>query len=224
MSPSRPHSAPSPDEGQSCRTSVRSPRAALGASLETRRTDRRCRVNRPRVQPRRGIAPADRRKRPGIRNWSDERSSRRRRRESSGRLRRASQENERVRILAPTPSSRRPMSNCQRHPFVKGTETLDLAHGQPSIGSGLLSKGGSSMFFALVLPALAPSGRPCDRLVGRSAERHRGSRPSSSASRPQATGGPAATSPSGSAVPRSGEQGTPSSALVCLPGQPADPP
>jgi hypothetical protein len=33
-----------------------------------------------------------------------------------------------------------------------------------------------------------------------------------------------ATSPPGSAVPRSGEQGTTSSALVCLPGQPADPP
>jgi putative transposase len=33
---------------------------------------------------------------------------------------------------------------------VKGTETLDLAHGQPSIGSGLLSERGSSMFFALV--------------------------------------------------------------------------
>jgi len=95
----------------------------LGASLETRRTDRRCAVNRLRVQPRRGIAPVDRGKRPGIRNWSDERSSRRRTRESSGRLRRASQESERVRILAPTPSSRRPMSNCQRHPFALRVST-----------------------------------------------------------------------------------------------------
>jgi hypothetical protein len=33
---------------------------------------------------------------------------------------------------------------------------------------------------------------------------------------------PAATSPQGSAVPRSGEQGTTSPAVVCFPGQPAD--
>jgi hypothetical protein len=46
-----------------------------------------------------------------------------------------------------------------------------------------------------------------------------------SAVRSQATGGgPAATSPQRSAVPRRGEQSTPSSALVCLPGQPADAP
>jgi hypothetical protein len=56
------------------------------------------------------------------------------------------------------------------------------------------------------------------------AQRHRGSRPSPSAVRSQATGGPAATSPQRSAVPRSGKQSTPSSALVCLPGQPADAP
>jgi hypothetical protein len=31
----------------------------------------------------------------------------------------------------------------------KGTETLDRAHGKPSVGSGLPSEGGSSMLFAL---------------------------------------------------------------------------
>jgi len=33
---------------------------------------------------------------------------------------------------------------------LKGTETLDPTHGQPSVGSGLPSEGGSSMLFALV--------------------------------------------------------------------------